>query len=94
MKLRNIYLGFKDQLPLSRMFRNLRKGGVGCFWHPRTHERSDGVPKIMYNTRETAVKAALAMEKKTGNSFGKWKCWRCDGYHIGKNSPINNEQAP
>ena len=93
MKLRNIYLGFRDQLPLSRLVRNIRKCGLTSFWHPRTHERADGKPKIMYNTRESAVKAALAMEKKTGNAFGKWKCWRCDGYHIGKNSPINLEQG-
>ena len=91
MKLRNIILGLKDQLPLRRMLRNIRKGGFGCFWHPRTHLRADGLPKISYNTRASAVKAAASMEKKTGNSFGKWKCWRCDGYHIGKNSPSNNE---
>lgn len=91
MKLRNIVLGLKDQMPLSRIWRNIRKGGLNCFWHSRTHQRSDGVVKIAYNTKVTALKSAAAMEKKTGNSFAAWKCWRCDGYHIGKNSPRNNE---
>lgn len=91
MKLRNIYLGFKDQLPLSRLWRNFRKGGMDMFCHPRTHFRSDGQSKIMYNTKVSAVKAAAAMQKKTGNAFGNWKCWHCDGYHIGKNSVATKE---
>jgi hypothetical protein len=48
------------------------------------------MPKIMYNTKATAVKSAEAMSKKRGVPFGNWKCFHCDGYHIGKNSPKTN----
>ena len=85
MRLRNIFLALKDQLPLKRLIRNLRNGRVTGLIHPRTHLRADGAPKIMYNTKASAVKAAEAMAKKTGKAFGNWKCMHCDGYHIGKN---------
>lgn len=85
MKLRNIYLGLKDQLPIRRLFKNLRNGGLKKLIHPRTHLNADGSVKIKYNTKQTAIKSAEAMTKKTGKSFGNWKCFHCDGYHIGKN---------
>ena len=91
MQLKNIMLGLRDQMPIKRFLKNICKGGFGCFWHPRTHLRGDGLPKIMYNTRVSAKKAALAMEAKTQKSFSCWKCWRCDGYHIGKNNVNTNE---
>jgi hypothetical protein len=86
MKLRNIYLGLKDQLPIKRLIRNLFKGGRAMF-HPRTHFNHDGSPKISYNTKATAIKSAEKMSEKTGKPFGNWKCFHCDGYHIGKNRP-------
>ena len=85
MKLRNIFLGLKDQLPFSRLIHNLRNGNIKGLIHPRSHLRADGQPKITYNTKASAVKAAEQMAKKTGNVFGKWKCMHCDGFHIGKN---------
>ena len=87
MKLKNIYLGLKDQLPFRRLFRNLINGRVKGLFHPRTHLLVDGRPKIMYNTKKTAVKAAAEMSIKRGATFGNWKCFHCDGYHIGKNRP-------
>jgi hypothetical protein len=39
----------------------------------------------MYNTIESAKKAAEAMSKKREVHFSFYKCLFCDGYHIGKN---------
>ena len=75
----------KDQLPIRRLIRNLRNGNIKGLIHLRSHLRADGQPKITYNTKASAIKAAASMEKKTGSKFGKWKCMHCDGFHIGKN---------
>lgn len=85
MKIKNVYLALKDQLPLSRLWRNWRNGNLKGLFHIRSHIRNDGKPKITYNTNASAIKAAASMEKKTQRKFGKWKCVHCDGYHIGKN---------
>lgn len=51
-----------------------------------SHRRSDtGKLKVMYNTRETAIKSANSMSKKFDKHFSVYKCVFCDGYHIGKN---------
>jgi hypothetical protein len=47
----------------------------------------------MYNTKATAIKSAAAMTKKTGSEFGNWKCFHCNGFHIGKNRVINPENT-
>lgn len=39
----------------------------------------------MYNTKETAQKAADSMKKKMNKHFSVYKCIYCDGYHLGKN---------
>lgn len=88
MKIKNIYLGLKDQLPWRRLIRNLWNGRIKSMFHPRTHLNADGSNKIKYNTKATAVKSAEAMTNKTGNKFGNWKCFHCDGYHIGKNRTL------
>lgn len=87
MKFKNIWLTFKDQLPLSRIWRNLRTGRLTGLVHIRSHQNANGTPKIRYNTKATAIKSAAAMATKTGKPFGNWKCLHCDGYHIGKNKP-------
>lgn len=86
MKLRNIYLALKDQLPLARLLRNLFKGHLFGLIHERSHVNANGKPKISYPTKWSAIKAAEAMKKKRGVHFSNYKCMRCDGYHIGKNS--------
>jgi hypothetical protein len=86
MKLRNILLALKDQLPVSRLIRNLFKGHLFGLMHKRSHQNFDGKPKVMYNTKASAIKAAQAMAKKRGVYFSNYKCMRCDGFHIGKNS--------
>ena len=85
MKIRNIYLAFKDQLPLKRFFRNLRTGRIRGLFHLRSHVNANGNLKIRYNTKPTAIRAAAAMAEKKKVPFGNWKCVHCDGYHIGKN---------
>ena len=90
MKLRNIVLALKDQLPLRRLVRNLWNGRITGLTHPRTHLLASGAPKIMYNTKASAVRAAEQMAKKKGVPFGNWKCMHCDGFHIGKNQKYDN----
>jgi hypothetical protein len=91
VKIKNIYLALKDQLPWTRLVRNLWKGHVFGLFHKRSHENANGKPKVMYNTKVSAQKAAAAMAKKRGVYFSNYKCMRCDGYHIGKNSENKGE---
>ena len=87
MTLKNIFLALKDQLPLSRLFRNffVTRNAWGLF-HVNSHvSQGSGKLKVQYNTRATATKAAESMQKKTGGAFKVYKCMRCDGFHIGKN---------
>ena len=86
MKIRNIILGLQDQLPVKRAFRNFFiTGNAWGLFSIRSHQREDGKLKIMYNTKETAQKAAESMEKKMNKHFSVYKCIYCDGYHLGKN---------
>lgn len=85
MKLKNLYLGIKDQLPWSRLFRNLRTGNVLGLFFKRSHMNEGGKLKVMYNTKATAEKAAASMAKKRGVHFSNYKCIFCDGYHLGRN---------
>jgi hypothetical protein len=85
MKLRNLYLAMKDQMPLSRFIRNLRKGHILGLFHKRSHFRDNGQPKVGYNTKATATKVAANMTAKHGVWFSNYKCLYCDCYHLGKN---------
>jgi hypothetical protein len=86
MKLKNLYLGLKEQLPLKRLFKNffITGNGWGLF-SKRSHYRDNGQEKIMYKSKKSALKASEKMEKKHGVHFSTYKCIYCDGYHIGKN---------
>lgn len=86
MKIKNIYLALKDQMPLKRMFRNFFiSGNAWGIFHKNSHvNQSNGKLKVTYNTRATAVKSAEAMPKKHDGYFAVYKCIYCDGYHIGK----------
>lgn len=44
-----------------------------------------GKLKVMYNTKDSALKAAESMNKKHNKHFSVYKCVFCDGYHLGKN---------
>lgn len=87
MKIRNLILGLKEQLPLKRAFRNFFiTGNAWGLFHKNSHIRQDnGKPKVMYNTRASAEKAAESMKAKQGKHFSVYKCIYCDGYHLGKN---------
>lgn len=68
IKLKNLYLAIKGQFPLKRAFRNffITGNALGMF-HISSHIRQDnGKEKVMYNTYESAEKAALSMKKKYG----------------------------
>jgi hypothetical protein len=85
MKLKNVIAALRDQGPLSRFLRNVWKGHVFGLFHKRSHTNENGKPKIMYNTKATATKSALAMTAKRGVWFSNYKCIYCDGFHLGKN---------
>lgn len=85
MKLKNIFLAIKDQLPLVRLMRNLRKGHLLGLFSKRSHFTESGKEKISYPRKDSATKAAASMTKKHGVWFSNYKCIWCDGYHIGKN---------
>lgn len=87
MKMINIILGLKYQLPVKRAFRNffITGNGWGLF-HINSHQRNDTkTPKVQYSTYEKALKGAESMSKKKGVHFSVYKCVFCDGFHIGKN---------
>jgi hypothetical protein len=84
--LRNLYLGFRDQLPWKRLWGNFRKGNLKGFFHERSHLTHGGKPKIAYGSKASSLKACKKMEAKNpGSVFRSYKCLYCDGYHIGKN---------
>lgn len=96
MKLKNFILGIKEQGPFKRAMRNFFvTGNAWGLFHINSHIRQDtGKPKVMYNTKDTALKAAESLEKKNGVHFSTYKCIFCDGYHIGKNRENKIENMP
>lgn len=85
MKLKNVVLVLRDQMPLSRFLRNLVKGNLIGILHKRSHFRHEGQEKVTYGSKASAQKAAQKMSEKSGVYFSNYKCLHCDGYHIGKN---------
>lgn len=87
IKIKNLLLGLKEQGPMKRAFRNFFiTGNAWGMFSKYSHIRRDtNTPKITFNTKETAVKAAQRMSEKRGVHFSVYKCIYCDGYHIGKN---------
>ena len=92
MKLKNVILGIKDQLPLARLIRNIKSGNVFGLFSVRSHVNHDGKPKIAYGSKQSAMKAAEAMAKKKGTYFSNYKCIFCDGYHLGRNRTSKETQ--
>jgi hypothetical protein len=86
IKIKNIILALYEQGPPKRAFRNfLVTGNAWGLFSKRSHYRFDGKLKVMYNTKESANKAAISMGKKMNKHFSVYKCIYCDGYHLGKN---------
>lgn len=87
MKLKNLVLALKDQLPLRRAFRNFFvTGNAWGMFHKHSHiNRGSGTAKVSYSKRSSAERAADAMKRKHGYHYSVYKCCFCDGYHIGRN---------
>ena len=86
VKLKNIYLALKDQLPLARFFRNFFITGHGRgLFSKRSHFTVAGKEKVSYGSKASAKKAAEKMQKKTGYYYSTYKCIFCDGHHLGRN---------
>ena len=87
MKLKNLYIGLKEQGPLKRAFKNFFiTGNAWGLFSINSHQRGDtGKLKVMYNTKETALKAAESMRRTKNKHFSVYKCIYCDRYHLGKN---------
>ena len=87
IKWKNFKIWIADQFRRKVWFRNffITGNAWGAFSiksHINQHTKQ---PKVMYNTKETAMKSAAVMSKKHHTRFGCYKCLFCDGYHIGKN---------
>lgn len=92
INLKYAYRVFLDQLPLKRMFRNfvVTRNAWGLF-SKYSHTNKKGNPKVAYNTRETAEKAAKSMSKKHGYYYSIYVCLHCGKYHLGRNRTSINE---
>ena len=87
IKFRNFWLWLSDQILRKKFFYNffISKNAWDAF-SINSHIRGDNhQPKVTYNTKESALKAAESMSKKYNKHFSTYKCLFCDGYHIGKN---------
>lgn len=87
MKIKNVLLVVKDQMPLSRAFNNffITKNAWGLFSKNSHTVAGTGVDKIGYNTKASSLRATVIMMKKYPESyFSSYKCLFCDNYHIGK----------
>ena len=86
IKYKNVILMLKDQLPLKNFLCSLFSGHIFRKFNLRSHLRFNGLPKIMYSSKEKAIKAKHSMESKNrGTGFAAYKCVYCDGFHIGAN---------
>lgn len=87
MKIKNIILALRDQGPARRFIRNFCvTGHAWGLFHKNSHiSAGSGKPKVMYNTKPSAERAARSMSEKHGVYFSNYKCIYCDGYHLGKN---------
>lgn len=94
IRIRNLMLALKYQLPLRRALRNffITRNSWGMFSINSHISQSSGKPKIAFPTYESAQKAAERMGQKHGKHFSVYKCVFCDGFHIGKNRDNKYEQ--
>ena len=87
IKMKNLYLGLKSQLPIKRAFKNffITRNAWGLFSINSHINQSTGIAKVAYGSKLSAMRAAQSMSKKTGVHFSVYKCAYCDGWHISKN---------
>ena len=93
--MKNFLRAILDQGPFLRFIRNfiLSRKGWGLFHHNSHISQRSVKPKVKYNTKKTAEKAANSMSKKYGGHYSNYKCIFCDGYHIGGNRRSNYERS-
>lgn len=84
MKFYNIVNALRDQLPLKRLWANVRNGNIKGLFHPRACNNADGTPKVRYGSKETAVKAQEQMAIKRGVQFTHYRCPFCGKFHVAK----------
>ncbi len=88
IKIKEMFKAIWFQIRLKGAFRNIfiTHNALGIFSinsHTNMH-KNVGKDKQVYNTKETAYKAAEALERKFGTPFSVYKCAYCTGYHIGR----------
>lgn len=90
--MKNLLQALREQGPWKRFIRNffITRNAWGMFskkshWVFSSTDPNIRKPKVKYNTKGSAEKAAKAMWNKTGKYFSTYKCIFCDGYHIGRN---------
>lgn len=87
MRIRNVILVIKDQMPMKRLINNFfsSRNAWGLF-HINSHvSQRNGKLKVQYNSKASAIKAADSMGRKYGGHYSNYKCLYCDGFHVGKN---------
>jgi hypothetical protein len=83
MKLKNLFLAIKHQ-PLKEWV--VTRNAWGIFSINSHRNQHTGKDKVAYPTKESADRAANAMNKKNGtDTLVSYKCAHCDGWHIGNN---------
>lgn len=85
--IKNLWTALAEQGPWKRAYRNfIITGNAWGIFHRNSHiSFRSGKPKVMYNTKKTAQKAADFMKHKHDKHFSVYKCVFCTGYHLGKN---------
>ena len=93
--MKNLILVIKDQMPLKRFIRNffITRNAWGLFSKNSHRNKASGSPKVGYNTKASALKAAASMHKKYGHIYSAYKCLWCSQYHVGKNRAHNGGVA-
>ena len=86
MKFRNLISALQDQGPFIRFLRNFFwTGNAWGLFSKYSHITKQGKPKVSYNTKVTALKAAKSMQIRNGGYYSTYKCIYCNGFHIGRN---------
>lgn len=87
-KWRYVIPGIIDQLPFTRLFKNLfiTKSATGLL-HINSHISSySNNEKVGYNTKKSAIKASIAMKNKNPQFvYSSYRCFYCGKFHIGRN---------
>lgn len=87
IKRRNLWKGFRDQLPMSVLLKSTLRGELkkllSRLLGTRSHFNADETPKRRYKSREYADKKAEAMSRRTTSPLSAYQCVYCPYYHIG-----------